>query len=89
MTPKLQINLKDCILNSIKLDEYLTRAFSVLKMVPATLGKKRTDMNNLLISAITTVTVMSYRAERRLSDQRVWEWQIHATGQEWPYSKSY
>ena len=40
MTPKLQINLKDCILNSIKLDEYLTHFFSILTTILATLGEK-------------------------------------------------
>ena len=40
MTPKLKINLKDCILNSIKLDEYLTHFFSILTTILATLGEK-------------------------------------------------
>lgn len=39
MTPKLQINLKDCILNAIKRDGYLTHFFSVLKTTLTTLGK--------------------------------------------------
>lgn len=40
MTPKLQINLKDCILHSIKPDECLTCSFSVLKTILAPLGRK-------------------------------------------------
>ena len=40
MTPKLQINLKDGTLNSIKPDEYLTCSFSVLKTILTPLGKK-------------------------------------------------
>lgn len=40
MTPKLQINLKDCILHSMKPDEYLTCSFSVLKIILAPLGGK-------------------------------------------------
>lgn len=85
MTPKLQINLKDCTLNSIKLDEYLTHFFSILTTILATLGEKRVDMNNLPISAITTDPMVGYRAERSLRDHAVWEWQMPGTGQEGPY----
>lgn len=72
MTPKLQINLKDGTLNSIKPDEYLTCSFSVLKTILTPLGKKKwADLDNLLVSAITTDTAMGYRAERNLREHVV------------------
>lgn len=89
MTPKLQINLKDCILNSIKPDEYLTHFFSVLKTILATLGTKNGQKRinyQFLPSRQTPQWATELRAAC-VTTRTGWEWQMPGTGQRGPSGK--